>query len=776
VAIKVLPPHLAQDAESLARFEREARAVAALAHPNVVVLYDCGTERGVSYVVMELLEGESLRTRLGRGPLPWPQALQLGFELADGLYAAHSKGIIHRDLKPENIFLTPDGRAKILDFGLARLDGSSAPPRPALSSSTASLPPDTRNDHASTASATVDWSAYAETLVPRGQVRSTLMGTVGYMSPEHLRGQNVDARTDLFALGCVLYEMLTGCRAFSRATQADTITAVLAEEPPEIAALVNGAPAGIEHVIRKCLAKNREERYASAREVRTELQRILTEVTAPGMGLLQRFGVWLAAALLTLGLVLGFIALRRDPVPRDVDSIAVLPFTAPAGDERATYAGEGIADRLVDSLSQIQGLRVMSRTSVNRMRKDIADPRELGQWLGVRVVLTGRVWLSDERLAIDLELIDTSDGRRLWGQKYERSAADLQAVQAELVVDIAEKLHVRLTREQRAQIAQQPTQDATAYEQYVKGRYFWNKRTHDGMRRAIDSFNAAATQDPAFALAHAGLADSYNLLGSYGYVAPKEAFPKAKAAALAALERDAALAEAHAALAQIYELWERNWSAAEQSYQRALRLNPKYATAHHWYAFFLAETGRFNEAKDAILQAKKLEPLSLGINTAHGWILYLAREYNGAAEQLRQTLVMEPQFALAHASLGLVLAQQGKYEQAIASIQKAQALAPDDAEFLAQLGYVYGRAGQPEEARHVLERLQNLTRAKYVSPYYLAYVHAGLGEKDEALAWLDRAFEENACALVSLNIDPLLDSLREDSRFQKLLQRVRLPE
>jgi serine/threonine protein kinase/tetratricopeptide (TPR) repeat protein len=773
VAIKVLPASLAQDAEALGRFQREARAVAALTHPNVVVLYDCGTDQGVSFVVMELLAGESLRSRMARGPLAWPQAVQLGINLADGLAAAHAKGIIHRDLKPENIFLTPEGHAKILDFGLARLDGGPAQNRPHVPPATLNPPGDTRFDLDPADSATVDSRSLAETYVPPHPAQSTLMGTVGYMSPEHVRGEVVDARTDLFALGCVLYEALTGCRAFSRTTPAETITAVLTDEPPDVTSLSDDAPVEVESLVRKCLAKEAAKRYQSAREVAATLRQV---VAGPQPNWFRRYLIWGLAAAFTVALALGLHALRRGSIPEGIDSIAVVPFSFAPEDERAAYLSDAITDSLIRSLSQAPELRVMSRTAVDRFREHLPDAVALGERLGVRCVLSGRISLRESRLTIDVELIDITDGRQLWSERYQRRVEDVQAVQSDLAAQIAEKLHIRLGVEQQQKIAQPTTRNSEAYEQYVKGRYFWNKRTREGVQRAIGCFLEAAQKDAHFAQAHAGLADSYNILGSYGYVSPQDAFPKAKEAALQALRLDGTLAEAHAALAQVYELWDRDFQAAEESYLRALSLNANYATAHQWYAFCLAETGRIAEAKAAVQQAKELEPLSLSINSAQGWILYLAREYELAADQLAQTLEMEPRFAPAHATLGLVRAQQGRFAEALTAIQKARELAPGDVEFLANQGAVAARAGRRDEARRVLGELEVLrNEKKYVSSYYFAAIHAGLGEHDQAFAWLNDAFLENACALVSLPLDSQFDTLRADRRFAELLHRLQLP-
>jgi serine/threonine protein kinase/tetratricopeptide (TPR) repeat protein len=776
VALKVLPPHLARDREALMRFEREARAVAALAHPNVVILHDCGTEASVFYVVMELLPGESLRKRLARGPIPWPQALEMASEIAEGLSAAHAKGIIHRDLKPENIFVSPEGHVKILDFGLARLDRQFAPVSPTTTVIQSNPLPDTHFEIDPAATAKVDPPTNVETVVPTGDERSTLMGTVGYMSPEHVRGEVVDARTDLFSFGCVLYEMIGGVRAFAKSTKEDTLKAVLFEEPQAIAELNADVPDGVTKLLNRCLAKLLAERLPSARDAAQTLRQIHAEYFQPRPTRIGKFMPWLVGALLTIALVLAlYLFGKRADRGTGVDSLAVLPLVSQAGDPSADYLCDGLTDSLIHGLSQSDELRVPSRTSVERVGGKNAEPRQAVQQLGVRACLVGKVAVENEQVTVSLELIDVQADRTLWGKRYVRRLAEMQTLEREITGDLAARLGLKITTAQQERLAKPVTSNPDAYSDYLRGRHCWNKRTEENLNRAISYFRQALSKDTQFALAEAGLADCYCTLGSYGYVAPDKAFPQAEAAARRALELDPQLAEPHTALALVRELYIGDLRGALVEYEHALRLNDKHATGHQWYAFCLAELNRLEAAKAAIRRAQELEPLSPSISSGHGWILYLARNYKAAKAQLEKTLELEPHFVGALSTLGLVHAEKGELDLALAALRKAHALAPNDAEVMGYLGQVLARAGRVEEARNLLAALDKLGKERYVSRYHAALIHVGLGETDAALGCLEAAFRERSCSLASIQVVPVLDPLRKDPRFIELTRRIELP-
>jgi serine/threonine protein kinase/tetratricopeptide (TPR) repeat protein len=731
VAVKVLPDRLADDAEALARFDREVHAVAALSHPNILALYDFGKDQNHVYAVTELLEGETLRGRIERSPLPWRKALELAIAIAEGIAAAHARGIVHRDLKLDNLFLTTDGRIKILDFGLARMD---APPVSQME--TATFPPNQTDP-------------------------GTVMGTVGYMAPEQVRCLPVDTRCDIFAFGCVLYEMLTGRQAFHRDTVVETMTAILHDEPPDLAACGHEIPPEIDGVIRHCLEKNPEQRYQSARDLAFALRALLTGSDAGKSG---------ARA--------GSPARRPSAAPRRsraIDSLAVLPFSNASSDQGVEYLSDGITESLIYGLSQLPKLRVMARSTVFRYKGKEADPQEVGRTLGVRAILSGRVLVLGDRLVIKTELVDVTDGALLWGEQYSRKLADVLAIQEEISAEITAKLRLRLTGEDKKKLARRATSSTAAYQLYLKGRFHWNRRTEESFRRAIEYFLAAIAKDSNYALAHAGLADGYNMLGAYGLLPPLESYPKAEAALARALEIDDTLAEAHTSLAWTKLAFAWDWPGAEQEFRRALALNPSYATAHHWYAYLLINLGRLDEAATQMEAAQELDPLSPIITANVGYRHYFAGQFGQAAEQFHKALEIDPHFSVAHTYLGRLAERQKRYDDAVASFQRAILFSGSDSEFVACLGHAHAVAGRPDETRKVLADLELAARRRYVPAFHFALVHTGLGDADQAISWLERAFAERDGFLTYLKIDERLDPLRGDPRFADLYRRVGLP-
>ncbi|MBI3697620.1 MAG: protein kinase [Acidobacteria bacterium] len=524
VAIKVLPEHLAQDPQALARFEREAKAVAALSHHNILAIHDVGREQGVSYAVTELLEGDTLRSGLDRGPLPWRKAVEIGVAVAEGLSAAHAKGIIHRDLKPGNIFLTSDGRVKVLDFGLARFNPPSA--------------------------------AQSEPVAQTATEAGTVMGTPGYMSPEQVRGVPVGPGSDIFSLGCVLYEMVSGRRAFSGKTPVETLSAVLKDHPAELASSGKQIPLELDRLISHCLEKNPEERFQSARDLAFDMKSIL-----------------------------GGSGVASPPAPgKALDSIAVLPFANASREPDAEYLSDGITESIINSLAQIAQLRVMPRSTVFRYKGQEVDPQAVGRELNARMVLTGRVILRGETLVVGMELVDVAQGSQLWGERYNRKLADIFAVEEEIARKISESLRMRLSGEEKKRLAKRFTENTEAYQLYLKGRHYWVKRTPDSMKKGIEYFQQAIEKDPGYALAYAGVADCYSILSTYGAVSPREGWAKAKAAAAAAVALDPELAEGHTSLAFIRGFADWDWVAAEEECRRAIELNPAYWVAPYWYA------------------------------------------------------------------------------------------------------------------------------------------------------------------------------------------------
>jgi len=760
VAIKVLPEHVAKDREALARFEQEAKAVAALSHPNILAIHDVGTEGGVPFAVMELLKGETLRERLRGAPLPWRKAVEIAAAIADGLAAAHAKEIVHHDLKPSNVFLTSDGVVKILDFGLAR----TVPPiRPEEQSDASTIAFDTE---------------------PR-----TVLGTVAYMSPEQVQGQKTDARSDIFSFGCVLYEMVTGRRAFAGKTSAETMAAILRGEPVELTETGIAIPPELGRVIRHCLEKKREERFQSARDLAFDLRAILSDSGASRVYPAARprrlsAPLWIAAAclivvaataVLTRLDVSGWrVGLFGPAMPGRIRSLAVLPLENLSGDPEQDYFVDGMTDALIADLAKISELRVISRTSMMSYKGTDKPLPEIARELNVDAVVEGSVVRAGGRVRITAQLIHAATDQHLWANSYEHEVRDVLGLQSEVARAIAQEIQITVTPQEQARLASVRPVNPDAYEAYLKGRYHWNKRTEEGFRKAIDYFQEAIDIDPSYAVAYSGLADCYSLLADYGILRPEEAYPKAKAAAAKALEIDDTLAEAHASLAMA--VWQYDWdrSRAAGEFQRAIELNPGYATARHWHALFLGRTGRLDEAIAEIKHAQELDPLSLIINTVTGMVFYWARQYDLAIEEYRKTLEMDPNFELAHYLLGWVYGQKGMYNEAIAELKHAETFAGGAPKHVARLAQVYAAAGMENEARKILDELNELSKRRYVPPCFFAIICAGLGEQDLAFAWLDRACAERDSYLLDLKVDPVYDGLRSDPRFDPLVRRIGL--
>jgi TolB-like protein/Tfp pilus assembly protein PilF len=729
VAVKVLPELFADDPERRARFEREARAVAALSHPNILAIHDYGTHGAVTYAVMELLEGETLRSRLAKGPLPWREVIEVGGAVADGLAAAHAKGIVHRDLKPENLFLTADGRVKILDFGLARVETKPTEE--------------------------VETAPYLLAQTAPG----TVLGTIGYMSPEQVRGLTVDARSDVFSLGCVLYEMLAGRRPFQRKTAADTTAAILSDEPRELAGLGIKVPPEVERAVRLCLAKKQKERFQSAQDCALALRTLLSGSDVPSPFLPTKSS-----------------PKRRQSRPRKaIDSLAVLPLFNASDDPDMEYLSDGITESIISNLSQLPKLRVMARSTVFRFKGRDVDACAVGRELNVRAVLTGRMLQRGDQLILRAELVDTADGAQLWGEQYNRPLADLLAVEEEIAREIVHRLRLHLPETERRRLGKRTTINTEAYQLYLRGRYYLNKRTEEGMKKSIDLFQQAIDLDPTYALAYAGIADTYLNLGGWGQLPPYAAYPKAKAAAAKALEIDETLAEAHTSLAMAAKEYDWDFPRAERAYRRALELNPNYAVAHHWYGECLAAVGRHAEAIAEIKRALELDPLSLIINASlgrHGY--FFAGQYDQAIEQCQKTIDLDPHFWVAHHFLGGVYACAGRLQEALAAFTRAQQLEPN-LEAISCIGLTYGTLGRRAQAQAALDELNTIAKTRYVSPINFALVYIGLGEKDEAFGWLEKALEHHTQWLSEIRADPFFDSLRSDPRFKALLRDVGFP-
>jgi serine/threonine-protein kinase len=728
VAIKVLPVDLAASPRALVRFDREARAVAALSHPNILVIHDVGATGELRYVVTELLAGQSLSSRLGAGPLPWREAAALGLAVAEGLQAAHARGIVHRDLKPANLFLTHDGRIKILDFGVARfLQG--------------------------------DPTTGGERTLP-----GSVLGSVGYMSPEQAAGEEIDARSDLFSLGCVLYEALTGRRAFAGANLPQTLAALARDQPAPIRELAPEVPPELVAVVERLLRKRPRDRFAGAAEAAFALRTtgsatLDLQAPSPRPSAGERLRRW-ASGLLA--------AVKPHGGPR---SLAVLPFVATGGDGDADYLGEGLAEGIVRTLAQLPDVRVLAWSTVAAWRGRVVEPRTAASALGVEAVLVGRLHLRGEELALSVELVEARRGSLLWAERYERTSADLVELHGEIARELARRLRGGSSGSRRDRLGRGPTLDAEAYRLYLKGRYFWNRRTEEGLAKSREHFRLAIDRDPAFALAYAGLADAFHVLPFWGLLPPVDAFAQGKAAARAALQLDPRLAEAHAALAYALFWFDWDWPTAQAEFRAALDLDPGYATAHHGYGVCLALTGSFAAADESLRRAQAIEPLSLIVQADQALVRWWQGDWEGARTQCRSVLELDSEFAPAHLYLGLACQQLGLVEPALEALRKAAAAGGTAAR--AALAHGLATAGDLEEARRGLAELAALAERRYVSPYLIGVVHAGLGEVEEAHAWLERGLQQRCEMMPWLERDPRLQPLAALPRFARLAREVR---
>ncbi len=744
VAIKVLPEHLAQDSDALARFRSEAMAVAALAHPNILVLYDVGSEQEVQYAVMELLEGETLRERLSRGPLAWRKVAELGSAIAEGLAAAHSKGIVHQDVKPANIFLTSDGRVKILDFGLAQMR------------SAASESEDTA------------------TLTEAGPA---VMGTIGYMSPEQVRGEKVEAASDIFSLGCVLYEMVTGRRAFSGKSATDTMAAILKDEPPGVADSGHSSSPDLDRVIERCLAKNPAQRFHSAHDLAFALRSLSSSTGMPAQGSaparIGRVRVVAGIAALVLIAAAAGLYLWRNRASRNIDSLAVLPFVNGGGGGDADWLSDGITESLIDSLAQVPSLKVMSRNAVFRYKGKETDAREAARQLGVRAVLSGRIVERTGQLSVSAELVDARDGSELWGEKYDRPMSDILAVQQEITARISEKLRLKLSGEEKQKLAKQGTDNAEAYQLYLKGRYFAGQFTKAGFDKGMDYLRQAVVADPNYARAYEGMSYAYQIADD-ALLAPMEVMPKARAAATKAIELDDSLSEAHADLASVYFWYDYDWTAAKLEFRRAIQLDPHIAASHQNYGWALVTVG---DAADGIAEGRRaveIDPLSAEAGITLAQDLYLQRQYGEALGLLRKIIDQQPDYPPAYWSLGMVYLAQQQIKEAIAALEKGRQVGPLDwsTEVLVA---AYAEDGNRVEAEKILNELDERSkRGGYVPAYYLSYAYLALNDRDRALSALETDYEHRSPNMTYVKLDPGLDRLHNEPRYHALLRRMKL--
>jgi eukaryotic-like serine/threonine-protein kinase len=804
VALKILPADFAADRNSMQRFIQEAKTASALNHPNIITIHEIEEANSIHFIAAEFIKGETLRQLMSRQPLTITEALEMAIQVASALTAAHQAGIVHRDIKPENIMVREDGYVKVLDFGLAKFIEN----QPATS---------------------VDTQAATKALI--NTEPGVVMGTTYYMSPEQARGLGVDGRTDIWSLGCVLYEMLARHPPFTGATTTDIIAAIVKTTPAPLTPISPDIPDKLEEVVFKALEKDREERYQGVQDLLVDLRRLKKRIdfeteldrsrvpeassgdrekqasqqtsseqtviidapetleaerarrTSSASRIVSRIKQhkrsFAIAALIVLLAAIGlgyWFFIRSSANASPIQSIAVLPFVNESGNTDVEYLSDGITESLINNLSQLPNLTVKARSSVFRYKGKEVEAQAVGRELGVEALLLGRMTQRGDDLTLSLELVDARTGNHLWGEQYVRKLNDLVAVQSELARDVLEKLRRRLTSADEQRATKSYTASTEAYQLYLKGNYYLNKLTEEGYQRSVDFFRQATERDPNYALAYAGLANAYLSMISHSVRPAEEVLPLAKAAATKALQLDDTLAEAHTESADIKLRYDWDWAGAESAFNQALRLNPNYAEAHHSYAYYLISRGRMEEAFAEIKRAQELDPLSLSINTDYGEIYYFARRPDEAIAQLKKALELDASFVRAHFLLGRAYAQKGQCAESLSEFQKAKELDPDSVEMLAALDLGYAWCGSKEEGRKALDDLLALANRRYVSPHLIAVIYAALGDKEKGFEWLDKAFEKHFTALIYLKVNPIWDPLRSDPRFAERLRRVGLPQ
>jgi serine/threonine protein kinase/Flp pilus assembly protein TadD len=788
VALKILPGTVAADRDRMNRFVQEAKAASALNHPNILTIYEIEQIDSVNFIATEFIDGETLRQRMREAPVKLAEMLEIAIQAVSALVAAHAAGIIHRDIKPENVMLRKDGIAKVLDFGLAKL--------------TERAPPES-----------VDVDAPTRAVVKTGP--GMVMGTAIYMSPEQARGMVVDARTDIFSLGVLIYEMVAGRLPFEGSTTNEILAAILTDkEPSPLARYARHVPPELERIVEKALRKDRERRYQTVKdmlldlqslkqrqEVEAELERSrppdmssgqtlvsggasategvaaqttpITESLANRIKHRKRSLIIALPVLIVAVASLSYLFYFARPAPA-INSIAVLPLTNTTHDPNTEYLSDGISEALINSLTQLQQLRVIARATAFRYKGKEVDPQVVGHDLNVRAVLMGRVRQMGDTLNIQVDLVDANTGAQLWGKEYEGRVSDVLSVKQSIAREVTEKLRLRLSDAEQLQLVSHDTTNAQAYQFYLRGRYLWNKRTAEGIKSAIEQFQQATDRDPNYALGYVGLVDCYGLLEEYAGVPASETLPKARAAADRALQIDDSLSEAHTSSALIFnQMW--RWPEAEGEYKRAISLNPNYPTAHHWFSIYFRMKGQIDDSLREIKQAQELDPLSAVISQNVAEVYLLKNDFNSAIAQCQKIIELDPNFPGAHDELGFAYLKQRRYEEAITEFQKTVELSGRASRYQGDLGYCYAVTGRRAEAQAILKELEVKYARREAVGQYLADVYAGLGDKDQVFTWLEKDFERRSgIRLPFIKWWFTFDDLRGDPRYVDLLRRMGL--
>ena len=788
VALKILPADVAAHPDRMKRFVQEAKAASALNHPNIITIHEIDETDSGHFIATEFIDGQTLRERIRSAPLKLTEVLDVSAQVSSALAAAHAAGIIHRDIKPDNIMLRRDGILKVLDFGLAKL--------------TERLPPELVDTEAPTRAA-----IHTEPHV--------VMGTALYMSPEQARGLQLDARTDIFSLGVLIYEMVAGRLPFEGSNTSEIIASILSDkEPLPLARYAREVPAELERIVEKALRKDREQRYQTVKDLLLDLRGLkhrlefaaeLERSTPPQIDAMkagtseqmpvQTLGqpapretssaehsvreikrqktaaVVALIVLVTLAAIVYFYFGRSNKSVAggsEINSIAILPFVNVNANADAEYLSDGLTDSLINSLSQAPRLKVIARSSVFSYKGKETDPQTVGRALNVQGVVTGRITQRGENLSISVELTDARDKSHIWGDQYNRKISDLLAVQGEISSKISNELRLKLTGEEQKRVAKHYTDNVEAYQLYLKGRHFADQFNEEGFKKAVEHFNQAIEKDPNYALAYAGLAENY-WVASAESLPPREAIPKAREAAVKALKIDEQLAEAHTLLAVVLALYDYDFPGGEREFKRAIELNPNSASAHQWYGYYLAGLARADEAFGEIKRAQELDPLSLIINGELGMPFYFTRQYDRAINEFKKALEIDPNIGLTRVFLSWTYVQKGMYEEAIAMLSKPES---DHPWIIAALAQNYSLSGKRAEAQKMIDRLNEQAKHKYVTAYTVAKLYLGLGDKEQALRWLEKSYENREDGFIWINTDPAWDGLRSEPRFQDLARRV----
>jgi serine/threonine protein kinase/Tfp pilus assembly protein PilF len=703
VALKFLPSHLTANDTDKVRFIQEAKAAAAINHPNVCTIFDIQEHDGQQFIVMEYVEGQTLRDKIKNERLKIKDAIDYATQIAEALKAAHSKDIIHRDIKSENIMVTSTGQIKIMDFGLAKLRGS---------------------------------VKLTKTF--------TTAGTLSYSSPEQIQGKAVDARSDIFSFGVVLYEMLTGHLPFNGEYESAIIYSIMNEEPESLSAIKSDIPPDLVLLNERMLAKEILDRPESCAQIQSELLKLN-------------------------------VASHEEIQQKK--AIAILPFTDMSQANDQEYFCDGIAEEIINALTHIRNLRIIARTSAFSFKNKNMDVREIGRKLQVKYLLEGSVRRAGETLRITAQLIDVADGSHIWSERYDRKLIDVFGIQDEIAVKIVEKMRVSFKKGERDLLTRHYTEDTEAYNLYLYGRFYWNRLTENGFKKGIQYFQKAINRDPAFALSYAGIAHSYFFLGWYYYMEPVEAFPKAREAALTALKMDEKLSEAQSILASIRMIFDREWEAAENAFQLAIMQNPGYSDAHIFYSFYLAAQARHDESISEAEKGLNLDPLTLFPGLNLGIRLYYARQYDHSLEKMKDAVDLNPHIEIGHLYICFPLIMKGLYDEAFTEINKAiELIGRDQSEILATLGIIEILMGNIKEGEIILDELFELFKQKRVSYFFMAIIYSLLNRKDEAFEWLKNGLKNHDHLMIFTQVEPMLDNLRSDPRYIELLTKIGLQE